>query len=239
MENGRITKDKEIEVGLELELELKSKDENVKNRIELEPGDENDMNKVKDVKDCRILCNEFGGDNMVDLNILTVAQPKVTGGDGGMVCPISTEVPTTGDWVSMIVDSGAGESVAPSDAFAGYPIFETDAFRSGLECTAAGGHSIVNQGVSQPLLHTTDGDKRIMTFQIAEVTKILASVSRIVATGHRVVFDSPDIGSYIEHKDSGGKLNCGSIMGYIYWTCGWRQTPLRIWVLSGQLSDSE
>ena len=106
----------------------------------------------------------------------------------------------------MIVDSGAGESVAPSDAFMDYPVYETDASKSGLECTAAGGHSIVNQGVSQPLLHTADGEKRIMTFQIAEVTKILASVSRIVATGHRIIFDSPDIGSYIEHKDTGRKI---------------------------------
>ena len=70
----------------------------------------------------------------------------------------------------MIVDSGAGESVAPSDAFADYPIHETGASKHGLEYTAAGGYPILNQGATQPLLHTTEGDKRIMTVQIAEVT---------------------------------------------------------------------
>ena len=106
----------------------------------------------------------------------------------------------------MIVDSGAGESVAPADAFVNYPIMETDASKSGLEYTAAGGHTLPNLGATQPLLHTVDGERRLMTFQVADVTKILASVSRMVSTGHRVVFDSPEVGSYIEHKASGKKI---------------------------------
>ena len=42
----------------------------------------------------------------------------------------------------------------------------------------------------------------MMTFHVADVTKILASVSRMVSTGHRIVFDSPEVGSYIENKQS-------------------------------------
>ena len=38
---------------------------------------------------------------------------------------------------------------------------------------------------------------------MAEVTKKLASVSRMVRIGHRIIFDSPDIGSFIENKKTG------------------------------------
>ena len=57
----------------------------------------------------------------------------------------------------MIVDSGAGESASPADAFVNYPIFETGASKSGLEYTAAGGHSIHNLGATQPRFHTKEG----------------------------------------------------------------------------------
>ena len=45
-----------------------------------------------------------------------------------------------------------------------------------------------------------------MTFQVADVTKILGSVSRIVSTGHKVVFDTPEIGSYLENKATGKNI---------------------------------
>ena len=35
--------------------------------------------------------------------------------------------------------------------------------------------------------------------------KLLASVSRIIQAGHRVVFDTPEEGSYIENKATGNK----------------------------------
>ena len=45
-----------------------------------------------------------------------------------------------------------------------------------------------------------------MTFQVAEVTNILGSVSRIVNAGHRVIFDTPEIGSYLENKATGKRI---------------------------------
>ena len=136
------------------------------------------------------MCNEYDDDKkettMIDLKLLTVAAPisqvDDDSNDKSMVCPISTVAPNIGYWVSMIVDSGAGESVSPSDAFMDYPVFETDASKSGLEYTAAGGHTIPNEGATQPFPHTLEGERRTMTFQVAEVTNILASVSRIVST---------------------------------------------------------
>ena len=55
-----------------------------------------------------------------------------------------------------------------------------------------------------------------MTFQIAEVNKILASVSRIVEGGNRVVFDNPQIGSYIENKTNGNRTYLRQANGVYY-----------------------
>ena len=42
-----------------------------------------------------------------------------------------------------------------------------------------------------------------MKFQICDISKSLASVSRIVEAGHRVIFDIPEAGSYIENRQTG------------------------------------
>ena len=60
--------------------------------------------------------------DLIELNLLTAASPTSSNKeDEAVVCPISTQAPTDGYWISMIVDSGAGESVSPSDAFLDLP----------------------------------------------------------------------------------------------------------------------
>ena len=50
----------------------------------------------------------------------------------------------------------------------------------------------------KPVVHTLDGNKVIMAFQMAGVAKALGAVSRIVGAGNDVVFSHPDRGgSYI------------------------------------------
>ena len=46
--------------------------------------------------------------------------------------------------ISILIDSGASDSVAPPGTFPGVNVFETNASRSGLEYTAAGGHKIAH-----------------------------------------------------------------------------------------------
>ena len=46
--------------------------------------------------------------------------------------------------------------------------------------------------------------ERGIVAQVAEVNKALLSVSRMVKSGHRVIFDSS--GSYIEDRQSGEKM---------------------------------
>ena len=103
----------------------------------------------------------------------------------------------------MIVDSGASETVIPEYRLPGYPLIPTTASKDGLEYTAANGKKIPNLGEKQAVVRTGDGSIKCIRFQVCDVTKILASVSRIVQAGHRVIFDSPDIGSFIECKSTG------------------------------------
>ena len=123
--------------------------------------------------------------------------------EGPQLCTVST-TPIDG-WkpVSIMMDSGACDCVAPPDTFPGIPVVATTASRDGLEYTAAGGHKIPNLGMSRPVVFTTDGECNAMTFQIAAIGKPLGAVSKFVSANHRVVFDHPQ--SYIENKTSGKK----------------------------------
>ena len=130
------------------------------------------------------------------------------------LCPVSL-VPQDG-WkpISIMVDSGACDCVAPLDCFPGIPVVPTTASRDGLEYTAAGGHKIPNLGMSRPVVFTTDGECNAMTFQIAAIGKPLGAVSKFVSANHRVVFDHPK--SYIESKLRGRKLFLDNHTGYTF-----------------------
>ena len=125
------------------------------------------------------------------------------------MCEVSPEKQEGWIPLSIMVDSGAGESVAPPGMFPNIPIHQTTASQSGVEYTAASGHTIHNLGMSCPVVYTTDGPKYLMNFQIALVTKALLAVSRVTGAGYRVVFDEPNCGSYLECKST------------------WKQIPLR------------
>ena len=90
--------------------------------------------------------------------------------------------------ISILIDSGASDSVAPPGMFPQVKILETDASRAGMEYTAAGGHKIPNLGMQRPYIHLLDGTKYTMAFQVAGVSKALGAVSRIVGAGNRVIF---------------------------------------------------
>ena len=96
--------------------------------------------------------------------------------------------------ISLLIDSGASDSVAPPGLFDKINVLETDASRNGLEYTAAGGHKIPNLGMCRPIVYRTDGSGMTMAFQVAGVSKALGAVSRIVGNGNRVIFDHPNDG---------------------------------------------
>ena len=66
--------------------------------------------------------------------------------------------------ISILIDSGASDSVAPPGLFDKINVLETDASRNGLEYTAAGGHRIPNLGMCRPIVYRTDGSGMTMAF---------------------------------------------------------------------------
>ena len=127
--------------------------------------------------------------------------------------------------ISILVDSGASDSVTPPGVFPGIDVFETDASKAGLEYTAAGGHKIRNLGMCKPIIQTLDGTQYVMGFQVAGVSKPLGAVSRIVGQINEVVFRNPSRGgSFIRNLDNGHTVPLRQSNGVYY---------LDVWMKSG------
>ena len=127
---------------------------------------------------------------------LTVIHP-----DGGI------QAVSDGEWelVEAAIDSGATENVMAERALKGIKTIEGESSRRGVAYEVANGVRIPNLG-EKKLEGLTDheGLRRMLTAQVCDVTKPLLSVSRMVACGHRVVFDTG--ASYIEDKTSGERI---------------------------------
>ena len=125
----------------------------------------------------------------------------------GTFCPLdmqgSQRPPEQWEKVTILVDSGATENVANPASMKGYQVLKNSASESGLTYTTATGKEIPNLGEKVVVVATTEGSTRSIKFQMCDVTKCLASVSRIVEAGHRVILDTPEAGSYIENRKSG------------------------------------
>ena len=108
---------------------------------------------------------------------------------------------TDGNFSKVCIDSGAGESVCPVDAFPSYALKKSA--KTGATYTAAGGQSLVNVGEKQPCFET-NGMDAWMTFQATtKVQKPLAATSRITEKGNRTVLDDVGSESYTENKKTG------------------------------------
>ena len=147
------------------------------------------------------------------------------------MCEVSVEHKEGWKAISILIDSGASDSVAPPGLFPDIKVLETNASKAGMHYTAAGGHRIANLGMQRPYIHLLDGTKYTMAFQVAGVSKALGAVSRIVGAGNRVVFDDPaTIGSYIENKTTGKQTPLRQHSGIYY---------LDVWMKPGQGFDND
>ena len=80
--------------------------------------------------------------------------------------------------------------------------------------------------MSRPVFYTEAGKPMVMNFQIAEVSKALGAVSRIVGKNNRVIFDDPEKeGSYIENKITKNRTPLRQHNGVYY---------LDVWVRPGE-----
>ena len=116
----------------------------------------------------------------------------------------------TRNWeqISFMVDSGASETVACSNKFIEYDTVETTATGTEYSSAGSGGAVIKNAGEKRKEVITANGVESYMKVPMCDnlnPEKFLASVSRLSQAGHRVVFDDPISGSYIENKSTGVK----------------------------------
>ena len=82
---------------------------------------------------------------------------------------------------------------------------------TGTEYSSASNGGLEIRDAGEKVLEVIDGngDVNFMKVQMCDnlnKRKFLASVSRIIQAGHRIVFDTVDAGSYIENKKSGKKI---------------------------------
>ena len=120
--------------------------------------------------------------------------------------------------IKVTVDSGAVDWVAPPHVAAAVERRENNASRNGMYYRAANGGQLPNMGEKVIDGLTDDWEKAKVTVQVAEVTKVLGSVSKICEAGNRVVFDEG--GSYIESKSTGRRTKLEKDKG-VYCMCLW------------------
>ena len=101
----------------------------------------------------------------------------------------------------ITIDSGAVGAVGPKKIGSGFPISPTRESAMGIGYRAANGARIKNHGERIIEGLTEKGQTLKMRITVADVSKVLASVSKICECGSMVVFD--EAGNYIEDKESG------------------------------------
>ena len=98
----------------------------------------------------------------------------------------------------IVIDSGVAESVLPKH-WCPQPALRRGQME-GETLSAGRGSSITHEGGNVVSMIATQGQCRDMTSQACDVTRQLASVSKIVEAGHSVVFNPADDprGSYTQ-----------------------------------------
>ena len=96
-----------------------------------------------------------------------------------------------GNWESLVLtmDSGAGNNVAPRDAFPWAKLEPNDDSRAGKYYLAANGKKVYVLGEKVITMKMEDGVVKRIRFQIADVTRILVSVGKVTKAGNQVVME--------------------------------------------------
>ena len=137
----------------------------------------------------------------------TVGDYAVTGGPSKSLSSgvdLMIQSLTDETFKKVCIDSGAGESVCPVEAFPSYETKKTA--KTGMSYTAAGGDSLVNVGEKRPEF-TAGGVNAWMAFQATtKVQKPLAAATRITEKGNGIWLDEEGCESYILNKKTGTKI---------------------------------
>jgi hypothetical protein len=104
----------------------------------------------------------------------------------------------------ITIDFGAAESVLPRDMLPNEALLEGEAKKRGVKYVAANGGRMDNLGEKKVRFRRNGSlATNTITFQVTDVSKPLASVSRILDKGNTIVFSRTGKGSYILIEQSG------------------------------------
>ena len=151
-------------------------------------------------EDCR-----SGGDNNNMQHGNLVKSKPISGKEKGISTVTFKKRPTISviqapdDWIEIevTVDSGACETVMPSDVCPGIMVHRSSCSH-GAEYEVANGESLPNLGERRCLLMSLGSTSaKHITFQVADVHKPLLSVSRCADMGFRCILEKH--GGYLEH----------------------------------------
>ena len=104
----------------------------------------------------------------------------------------------------LTIDSGAADHVIPPNWIPGQAIEPSPGSKRGVKYVAADGAKLPNLGQMVVAFENGVGTAGKILFQVANITKPLVSVSKLIDDGHQVVFDKR--ASYIIHVESGRKM---------------------------------
>ena len=125
------------------------------------------------------------------------------------------DTPTHGDtlspvmamrWVQIpvLLDSGAVKHVTPASIFS-LTVNPTEKSKSGHMCYGADNSEIPNLGGRAVKAQTEDGTPITLDFDVAKISRPLASAAEIMEKNNKIVLDNDS--SYIESKDTGAWLH--------------------------------
>ena len=106
----------------------------------------------------------------------------------------------------MTIDSGAADHVIPPNWIPGVPIVPSPGSKRGVRYIAANGAKLPNLGQMVVAFENSVGTAGKILFQVANISKPLVSVSKLIDDGHQVVFDkrASYIYIYYPHRNRQG-----------------------------------
>ena len=107
-------------------------------------------------------------------------------------------------YMEATIDSGAAVCVMPNTWFTHIPLRPSPSSEQGTTYRTASGEVVRDEGKRTLEVTGEDGKARRITCSVTGVRKMLLAVSRLVETGHKVVFART--GSHIIHEKTGKKI---------------------------------
>ena len=103
--------------------------------------------------------------------------------------------------IEVVLDSGAADSVCPKDMCPQFGVEDSEASKAGVYYTSANGGKLYNLGQTHVPICLDNGARTLATFQVADVSRPLMSVSKVCEMGNRVVFGAN--GGFIVNLSTG------------------------------------